>query len=219
MPTPPPSGSSAAAEDPQLVIYPGERIDRVLDDGEMKNVVMGGIYVVLGEKVLKRYDCAGGMPPGHRHKKEGGGHSAGATPDGHYTLDRAEHHVTQNWPLSTIPWGAQIRKNGAVIEFHQGGRWIAATGPEGRMTRAQLLWQARSGEPASLADAMEAVETAFYTRRGDFITVWNKNDFGKWSWNLRRHGHRTAYYVHTTAEDEGATTTGTPYHLVNSHGC
>ena len=103
--------------------------------------------------------------------------------------------------LSVIPWGARIRRNGSVFEYQHGGTWIPATGPHGRMTHAQALWRVRSGKPTSLARASYEAESEFVTERGDVITVWNKNDFGKWSWNLRRNGHRTAYYIHTTAED------------------
>jgi hypothetical protein len=210
--------ASSTREGPRLVIYPGERIDKVLDYGVMKSVVMGSIYVLQDRKVLARYEVAGGLPPG-RERKEAGGHTAGSTPAGHYTLGRAEHHVTANWPLSTIPWGARIRKNGSVIEFQQAGTWIPATGPDGRMTRAQQLWRARSRKPVSLATASAEAETAFYNASRELITVWHRNDFGKWSWNLLRDGHRTAYYIHTTPEDEAFTSTGTPFHLMNSHGC
>jgi hypothetical protein len=50
-------------------------------------------------------------------------------------------------------------------------------------------------------------------------TTWKLNDFGRWGWNLRLNGHRTAYYVHTTPEDEQATAASKAVHLCNSHGC
>ena len=37
------------------------------------------------------------------------------------------------------------------------------------------------------------------------MSSWTKNDFGGWSWNLKKNGHRTPYYIHTTPDDEAAT--------------
>ncbi len=51
------------------------------------------------------------------------------------------------------------------------------------------------------------------------ISSWNKNDFGNWSWNLKRGGHRSAYYIHTTPDDEAATAAGRAFDLDQSHGC
>jgi len=41
----------------------------------------------------------------------------------------------------------------------------------------------------------------------------------KWSWNLKKNGHRTPYYIHTTPDDEAATLAGTAFDLQQSHGC
>jgi lipoprotein-anchoring transpeptidase ErfK/SrfK len=51
------------------------------------------------------------------------------------------------------------------------------------------------------------------------MTTWEKNDFGRWGWNLRSHGQPTAYYIHTTPDDEHATAEGKEVFLDNSHGC
>jgi hypothetical protein len=51
------------------------------------------------------------------------------------------------------------------------------------------------------------------------MSVWLLNDFGRWGWNLRRHGHRSPYFIHTTPEDEAATAAGRAVFLANSHGC
>jgi hypothetical protein len=204
---------------PRWVIFPGERTDSVLMHGELTPIAMGTIYVLVRNKVVDTYECAGGPPPGRGFSDEGG-HSGGATPAGHFILDRAEHHVTMNWPASSIPWGAYIREKDGIIEFQRGGAWIAATGPHGVVTRAQMLWEARSGRPVTFASADAAARNAFFDLRSHhLIPVWLKNDFGKWSWNLRRRGKRTAFYVHTTPADEKAAMKSTKLHLDQSHGC
>jgi hypothetical protein len=205
--------------DPRWVIFPGERTERALVGGDLKLVTMGTIYVVHRDRVVDKYECAGGPRPGHGFKDKGG-HTGGATPSGDFVLDRAEHHVTMNWPASTVPWGANIREREGIIEFQRGGIWHAATGPHGAVTRAQMLWQARSGDPATFAAADAAAREAFFADVDHhLITVWLKNDFGKWSWNLRRHGKRTAIYVHTTPDDELAAAKKSRLHLDQSHGC
>jgi hypothetical protein len=206
------------SSNPRWVIFPGERVDRVATRRGLDRITMGTIYVVVAGKVVDRYECAGGPPPGHGFKDKGG-HSGGSTPTGHFVLDRAEHHVTMNWPGSSIPWGAPIREREGIFEFSHGGHWIAASGPHGTVTRAQMLWQLRSGEPVTLAEADAAARTAFIEPDGKPISVWQRNDFGKWSWNLRRKGRRTAIYVHTTPEDELAAAATSRLHLNQSHGC
>jgi lipoprotein-anchoring transpeptidase ErfK/SrfK len=51
------------------------------------------------------------------------------------------------------------------------------------------------------------------------LPSWNLNDFGNWSWNLMQGGHRTAYYIHTTPDDEAATQARQRFVLSQSHGC
>lgn len=53
--------------------------------------------------------------------------------------------------------------------------------------------------------------------RGRLITPWIFNDFGQWSWNMTKRGHRTAFYLHTTPRDE--MTYDSPVDLQQSHGC
>jgi hypothetical protein len=59
----------------------------------------------------------------------------------------------------------------------------------------------------------------FYDQDGKLMTEWLQNDFGKWSWNMRRNGVRTAYYIHTVPDDEEATRLSLPFELSYSHGC
>jgi lipoprotein-anchoring transpeptidase ErfK/SrfK len=47
------------------------------------------------------------------------------------------------------------------------------------------------------------------------VSIWDRNDFGKWAFNLRY----SAFYIHTTPEDEHATSDERPFSLSQSHGC
>lgn len=51
------------------------------------------------------------------------------------------------------------------------------------------------------------------------VRSWTYNDFGKWSWNLKRNGRRTAFFVHTTPDAELAVLNNVRYELEQSHGC
>lgn len=194
---------------PRIVIYPGERTNA-------KGTVVGHIYVFIGDKVTS-YDMAGGPPPGKGYKG-GGGHSAGVTPAGHYVLDHAEHHTTRNWPQSVVPWGAPIRDDAGIIEYQVGGVWKQASGPRGDVTQAVQLYDRRSGKNISPDQADQVARAMFFTE-GVLMSSWNKNDFGEWSWNLKKGGHRSPYYIHTTPDDEAATLAGTAFELQQSHGC
>jgi hypothetical protein len=194
---------------PRIVIYPGEATNA-------KGTVVGHLYVFSSERV-KRYDAVGGPPPGKGYK-DGGGHSAGVTPAGHYILDHAEHHSTKNWPQSVVPWGAPIRDNNGIIEYQVRGAWKPASGRLGEVTHAIQLFARRSGKTIGLMQADEVARDMFFSN-GVLIPFWNKNDFGNWSWNLKKAGHRTAYYIHTTPDDEAATAAGKAFELVQSHGC
>ena len=63
------------------------------------------------------------------------------------------------------------------------------------------------------------IRKAFYDHAGRVIPTWNLNDFGKWSWNLKKYGQRTPYYIHTTPADEEASETHRRFLLTQSHGC
>jgi lipoprotein-anchoring transpeptidase ErfK/SrfK len=77
---------------------------------------------------------------------------------------------------------------------------------------------ALSGRHVGLMTADELARKMFFDGPS-LITTWNKNDFGKWSWNLKNNGHRTPYFIHTTPDDEAATAAGKSFELVQSHGC
>src|SRR2546421_9528912 len=135
----------------KLVIYPGEA---KRGDG----VTIGTIYVVggLGEKS----PMAGGPPPGKGYQDRGG-HSAGQTPTGTYTLDHAEHHTTQNWPGSVIPWGAKLREEAGEVQYEANGKWYTATGANGRVVSAARLFVRRDGQNYTDEQLDEAVRVKF----------------------------------------------------------
>jgi hypothetical protein len=198
-----------ATHKPHLVIFPGEQTDAT-------GTTVGHIYVVGGTEV-KKYEAVGGPPPG-RGFHDRGGHTAGVTPAGHYVLDRKEHHESRNWPQSVVPWGAEIRDRDGIIEYHERGIWIKATGLSGTVTRAIIRFAVRSKKHIAPVEADHIARHMFYSD-GKLISEWNKNDFGNWSWNLKKNGSRTVYYIHTTPENEAATAAGKTFVLEQSHGC
>jgi hypothetical protein len=194
----------------RLVFFPGER--------SPDSRVLGTIYVVGGDG--DAIPAAGGNL-GHGKYPNDGGHSYGPTPAGHYTLGPKRHVVTPTWTKSAIPWGATLRLNmHGEVEYRDDsgkGGWHTVTGPTGVLTLAHLNFERRSKKHITLAQAVTAVRDALvdpvtHTLR---FTTWEFNDFGRWGWNLRHHGHSTPYYLHTTPETEA----NPAALLVNSHGC
>lgn len=197
----PPSGTV------RLVIYPAEHKNA-------KGVTVGHIYVNDGDE---SFEVAGGRSGSSTI--EPGGHRAGITPPGRYVLDHAEQHTTRNWPGSVVPWGAKLRERNDVVEYQVGNNWRAASGPQGAVTTALVLWHHRSGKHVTIDVAGRQARQMFYDEDGKLTAEWLQNDFGKWSWNMKRNGVRTAYYIHTTPDDEEATRLKKPFELAYSHGC
>jgi len=189
-----------------LVIYPGEGRNGL-------GQVVGHIYVNDGPE---KFDVAGG-PPTSTPIADVGGHTATRTPPGRYVLDRAEHHRTQGWPNSVAPWGARIREVAEIVQFELNGRWVDASGPNGRVTGALMIFFTRSGRPISPGSASRRARQMFYDDAGALMARWTRNDFGKWSWNMKSKGRRTAFYIHTTPQDEAAGDRN--FELQQSHGC
>lgn len=198
---------ASAETRPFLVVYPGESTNRL-------GQAVGHLYVNDGPE---RFDVAGG-PPTLRPIVDAGGHTATRTPPGRYTLGPAEHHTTQGWPKSVVPWGAALREVNEIVQYQVSGRWIDASGVNGNVTQAILMFAAKSKRPMPVLVASRHARQMFYDQQsGKLKLQWRENDFGKWSWNLRLRGHRTVFFVHTTPVDEAAG--ASDFELVESHGC
>lgn len=191
---------------PFLVIYPGDGKNRF-------GQVTGHVHVNDGPEV---FDVAGG-PPTLRPIVDLGGHTATRTPPGRYVLDRPEHHTTNGWPNSVVPWGAALREVATVVQYESNGRWVDASGPNGKVTHALMTFATKSRQPISPLVASRRARQMFYDRNGNLMRLWESNDFGKWSWNLRSGRQRTVFFIHTTPEDEWAG--DSDLDLVQSHGC
>jgi hypothetical protein len=198
-----------------LYLYPGET--------EKNGVTFGKIYVVGGAG--ESYEITGGPPPG-QGSADAGGHYAGSTPRGTFVLDDQEHHMTLNWPMSSIPWGAKLeeRDDGIVYYSIVEGKWVAVTGPKGTLTKASARhWDKSTREEREELgpSRKEWVNDTsdLYDEKGVLKSTWRQNDFGEWSWNLKRNGSRSAYYLHTTPDDEASFAAGKRAELTNSHGC
>jgi hypothetical protein len=195
----------------RLELYPGEVQD--LD------VTRGHIYVYVDEKVAAQFPaCAG---PRGAPRKDRGGHTATETPAGRYILGPAEQHVSGGWPLSSIPWGAQLRRRSdSDWEWSVDGiTWRAATGPDGTLTQAGIVFRARGLGRDLTPDEKDQVVEEYRGTFSDTDVNYRQNDFGEWAWNLTQNGRYTPYFLHTTPENESETATGSPVSLINSHGC
>ncbi len=193
----------------RMVFFPGERLEG--------KTTVGTIYVIGGSGETMK--AAGGPPVGYPDR---GGHTADPTPTGHYTLGPRIHVVAPSWPSSVIAWGSALRltADGEVEYEKSPGRWVLATGPKGAVTAAKMAFHQRSGLKPKLADVIADTRAMFIDSAGNlYKTEWEKNDFGRWGWNLRRNGESTAYFIHTTPNDEMATAQGKAVALANSHGC
>ena len=124
-----------------------------------------------------------------------------------------------------IPWGAVIRINPQGEAEYKGdtGGWHLATGRNGDVTAAVIPYLRKNGDKHTTDQIIAGVRAIFIdpTTKKLKITTWQKNDFGKWGWNLRtKPGLRsTAYFVHTTPNDEDADAAKIAVQLDNSHGC
>lgn len=193
-----------------MVFFPGERL--------VGSTTVGAIYAVgaSGESI----EAAGGPPVGGPDR---GGHTIDPTPAGHYVLGPKIHVTTRSWPSSVIPWEAPLRLNADGEAEWQGANkaWRLATGPKGEITAAQTAFNRRGKVVVPASTVVTDVRAMFIDPDTGalFSTTWLKNDFGRWGWNLRRNGQPTAYYIHTTPNDERASAQGKSVFLSNSHGC
>lgn len=107
-----------------------------------------------------------------------------------------------------------------MVEYLAGSRWIAVTGPQGVMTRAIIRAYSLNKQTITVLQASNLANQSLrdpYTK--SLLSPWKKNDFGRWAWNLKQNGHRTAYYIHTTPQDELNSERAQPVMLTQSHGC
>jgi hypothetical protein len=194
----------------RLIFFPGERLEGA--------TTVGTIYVIgaAGESMK----AAGGPPAG---RPDRGGHTIDPTPAGNYVLGSRIRVVAPSWPTSVIQWGASLRLNadGEVEYENSSGNWRQATGASGLVTHAQMEFIRRGGMKPVLSTVIADVRSWFIDPKTGSLwnSTWVWNDFGRWGWNLLRNGQRTAYFVHTTPDDEHATDQGKAVFLTNSHGC
>lgn len=200
----------------KLVYFPGER--------DVGSTVLGTIYVIGGKG--EAIPAAGGPRVGYTNPADGG-HTAEPTPAGHYTLGPRKHVVTSSWWNSSIPWGAKLRLNArGDVEYQDdegNGKWVQATGANGVLTKALFRYKTHMKEKTDLRKVDAELRAAMINpATGDLaVTTWEENDFGRWGWQLIRHGVGTAYFLHTTPLNEQAykADPSAIADLANSHGC
>jgi hypothetical protein len=200
-----------AAAGVRLVFFPGERLAH--------GATVGAIYVIGGKG--ESFEAAGGPPTPF---KDRGGHTGEPTPVGHYMLGPKRHVVAPSWPKSAIPYGAALRLHNGECEYADDahpGDWHLATGPSGVVTQAAIAFKRRDGISVDVHDVTKLVRNIFIDPTTGTLrfTEWKMNDFGRWGWNLMTSRGGTAYFIHTTPDDEAATEDKKAFFLANSHGC
>ena len=221
-PQDPTSSTVATAKDAvELRFFPDE--GNALDGGGT-----GHVYVMQASALLFKAAARGGPRVEHGNPD---GHTAGQTSPGDYVLGSREHHVTSAWPYSTIPQGALLKeKDGQVLWSPDDGvTWRPASGRDSVTWASWADWKSkilgRALTPDDKASVDRDVRRAFNDESGGLLPRWLKNDFGLWAWRLwtaDAAGNRlapTAFFVHTTPENERATDDGKPVSLSESHGC
>jgi hypothetical protein len=228
----------------KVVIWPGE----IAPDANGSTA--GHLYVYGHPKGDFACEIAAGPWPGKAEKgTQAGGHHVGETKAGIYTLGPKHHHVTLNWPMSSIPWGAQLSKHDDGIIYYtvDGGKPKPITGPKGGLTEAngrffdktpkekRKDWGSRKDYVANTGD--------LYWGEGwdDDLIARGQTPVGKnlqaiisgWTpgtlmplWYRNDFGlwawnlKPSAYYIHTTPQDEWSYMQGdAPRMPGNSHGC
>jgi hypothetical protein len=128
--------------------------------------------------------------------------------------------------MSSIPWGAQLRRcsDGEVEWSVDGVSWRPATGPDGTLTQAAIVFHSRSLGRSLTDEEKQELDEQYHAALGDPVdnlaVSYRQNDFGEWAWNLNQPaGTWTPYFLHTTPVDEQASAAGRPVSLINSHGC
>lgn len=222
----------------KVVIFPGE-VDPPA--GDTDGTTAGHLYVVGAEGGDFSCEIAAGPWPGHA-RAEAGGHTAGETKAGNYTLGPKHHHTTVNWPYSSIAWGATLTERGGIVYASvDGGPEKAVTGKKGVLYLANANYYDKSSKAQQQSfgdrEAFASDTTPLYRgsspneikwlqalydaegkswNDGDLKPVWYQGDFGKWAWQLKP----TPYYIHTTPIDEWVwMLRKKDTKLQNSHGC
>ncbi len=186
----------------------------------------GTIYVMRGGSILADYPTRGGPKETFIGQDK---HTHSPIPPRTYVLGKAVQYTTRNWPNSSIPWGASIRRaSNGEIEFNPGSGWQHATGSAtAPMTEAcRRLFVRMNGKQPNRTDSIrlnEEARTYFDVDQDDptgtLVDIWQRNDFGAWAFSLQRDGTKTGFFIHTTPEDEIATLNGLTVNLSASHGC
>ena len=190
----------------ELHFYPGQNLLVVLD------VSKKGTYI------LRNVEAMGGPP--RRVDYGSGSMPANPTSPGDFVIDKVEAYRTPTWGFSRIKWGTSLQDK---------------PDPNGIKSRDDVWYKTQSGKWASLKNDYNIERTtiidAYYDLYG-FRKVpekWVFNDFGpvaiRWYEDKNRNkkldsGERlSGEMIHTTPEDEAASSQNLPVILQPSHGC
>lgn len=176
---------------------------------ELYNFVPKGhgiIYAHVNGNLVDRIPARGGPPFVMKDRS----HTADPSKAGTYKLGKGKSHVTKNWDMSKIAWGAPLREHNGDVQYKNPGEdWKNAT---------------RGDE-----DLLNIAKDEFY-ENGKLMATWTKNDFGETAFRVEG---SPGLFIHTdpgtekTLREEKAAQgvadesqlVHTPMELSHSHGC
>jgi hypothetical protein len=179
---------------------------------------------------IKAYDAVGGPPVDHvkdmrpdpadptGKRQLWTGHYIDRTKAGKYTLHFEGQHVSSRWPLSKIPFGANLKINPKdptdVLWRAKHSSW--------RSTRKTLGLNPLVHMPRAITEESDSLTAKVGGLPSHTMpTHWPFNDFGHAVWYMvdETTGIQSQQFVHETPENERQRELKLPVILDYSHGC
>jgi hypothetical protein len=146
------------------------------------------LYVIKDGKVLDTYGMVGGHKVGFKDEVHNNGIDYWPSPRGTFDALTPKTIVSSAWPLSRVPYGAQLRELEGEVQYRSAdGAWHFATGPR-----------------SVLAKGPSALRREDFLLSGSLQDTWQNNDFGHLSAYLRsrRTGEILGSIIHSSADNE-----------------
>ena len=179
---------------------------------------------------ISAYDAVGGPPVDHvkdmrpdpsdptGRRKIWTGHYIDRTRAGRYTLHYEGQHVSRSWPLSKIPFGAELKVDPKdptdVLWKDKHHIWHS--------TRKTLVMNPAANMPRAIREENDLLTTKVKGHASHTLpTHWPFNDFGHAVWYIvnEKTGVQSDQFLHETPENERQRELGLPVVLDYSHGC
>jgi hypothetical protein len=146
------------------------------------------------------------------------GHYIDRTRAGKYTLHFEGQHVSTRWPLSKIPFGAELKVDpkDPTDVLWRGKQHVW------RSTRKTLGLKAETDMPKAITEENDRLTArAGGTPSNKLPATWPFNDFGHAVWYMidEKTGRQSEQFLHETPDNERQRELKIPVVLDYSHGC